>query len=267
MHHQLIYAAMAALLWLFAGDVPEGYASGAEDGSITTAELQAAPAAAPPTKSAAAPPAAPAGGTPPAITHPEKAPCLVCSRMGSGHGAEKVAGFSEHEGAFYYFCSEKCKDTFDADPASWVPLPIPRPVPPVRVQTMEGQDLTLQDYRGTVLLIDFWATWCKPCLKIIPHFEELHRDLGLEGFAVLGVSIDENPETAASYVSKKEIAYPILFDLNEGPAWEAFGVKAIPATFLVDRNGTILREWTGNDIDHDDIEAAVKEVLAAQKKH
>lgn len=254
MHHQLIYAAVAALLWLFAVDVPEGSAE-ADPTPVATTE-----------PAAAAPPAAPAGGPPPAITHPDKAPCLVCTRMGSGHGPEKVAAMSEYEGAWYYFCNAKCKETFDADPASWVPLPVPRPVPPVRVQTMEGQDLTLQDYRGTVVLVDFWATWCKPCHKLIPKFQDMQKEYGLEGFTVIGISIDENAEAAVKFVTSKNVTYPMLFDVGEGPAWEAFGVKAIPATFLVDRNGTIVQEWTGNDIDHNEIEKAVKDLLAAQKK-
>jgi len=187
---------------------------------------------------------------------PKKAVCTVCAAKGGAHGEEKVAGASVFRGAAHYFCSEDCKAEFDADPAGFLPPEFPRPAPAVSFFDASGAGVPLANYKGQVVLVDFWATWCKPCLEVIPDLERLHAEYEDRGLVVVGVSIDEKPEAARVYAEKKKIAYPVLYDTAEAPAWDLFKVKAIPATFLVDRDGNIVAQWTGKP-DPEAVESAV----------
>lgn len=192
---------------------------------------------------------------------PDKAVCTVCAAHGSGEGEEKVVAHTIHEGVPYYFCSKACKEEFDADPVAYTAKAFPRPAPKITVKDMDGKDVTLDSYRGKVILLDFWATWCKPCIKALPDLEKLQTQYGDKGFTVLGVSIDENPKKVTQFVGSKKPSYPILLDSGEEAAWPAFHVKAIPATFLIDRNGQIVKQWTGA-IDQKVIAAEVAALLA-----
>jgi peroxiredoxin/YHS domain-containing protein len=192
---------------------------------------------------------------------PDKAVCAVCVAHGTGEGEEKVAAHTVYEGVNYYFCSKACKEEFEADPVAYTAKAFPRPAPKITVKDMDGKDVTLDHYRGKVVLLDFWATWCKPCIKALPDLEKLQTQYGDKGFTVLGVSIDENPKKVTQFVGSKKPSYPILLDTAEEPAWPAFHVKAIPATFLIDRDGQIVKQWTGA-IDQKVIAAEVAALLA-----
>lgn len=190
---------------------------------------------------------------------PEKAVCRVCEVRGSQHGAEHVAAAREHDGTAYYFCSTGCAEAFDGFPAGYVVMPVPRPAPSLSMTTLAGADVSLARAEGPVL-VDFWATWCKPCIEAMPELSELHETYGPRGLTVLGVSIDEKgPEQVASFLEEREVSYPIAVDGGDHPAWFAWGVAAIPAAFLV-HDGQIVAEWRGR-IDPAVVEAAVTEVL------
>ena len=191
---------------------------------------------------------------------PEKALCSVCAVKGGETEAEKVRAHSEHDGQAYYFCSADCKIEFDSDPSAYLPPVFPRPAPAFVVETLEGRDRALGDFRGKVVLVDFWATWCKPCLKVMPRLQKLHNALSAEGFEVLGVSIDEDEDRGKKIkriVDKLDISYPVFLDAKQTPAWHQFKVKAIPAMYLLDRESQIVAQWTGK-IDYEEVE---KEVL------
>ncbi|MDZ4805066.1 MAG: redoxin domain-containing protein [Candidatus Eisenbacteria bacterium] len=197
-----------------------------------------------------------------AISHPDKALCTVCTAKGSAHGKEAVAAKSEYKGSWYYFCAVECQKTFDADPASWVTLPLPRPAPDISVR-VNGEDWKISEFKGSVLLIDFWATWCKPCVKMIPQLQKLHDKYKLTGFNVVGISIDEDLAKTIKFVVDKNMGYPVSIDDSANPAWEAFGVKGIPATYLIDGNGQIVAQWTGNDVKWSEMEKKVEALLAS----
>jgi len=229
-----VYLVLTVMLWLFSNDSATPATAAGEAGeAVTTAEVK----------------------------HPDKAPCTVCTAKGSGHGKEKVVAQSEYKGTWYYFCAVECQKTFDADPASWVALPLPRRAPNISVR-VNGEDWKISEFRGSVLLIDFWATWCKPCVKMIPHLQKLHDKYKMTGFNVVGISIDEDAAKTIKFVIDKEIGYPISLDDAANPAWEAFGVKGIPATYLIDGNGQIVAQWTGNDVKWSEMEKTVEALLA-----
>lgn len=185
--------------------------------------------------------------------HPQEAICAVCRVHEGTTEPEKVVAFSEYQGATHYFCSKKCKETFDSDPKAYLPPVLPRPAPNFTLPNLAGEKIALESHRGKVVLIDFWATWCKPCVKSMPALQKLHDQFVSKNFTVLGISTDEDGKKKVEpFIKKHKIAYPILLDAEDNPAWEAYKVKVIPMMFLVDPKGQIVKQWVG--------EAAMKEV-------
>jgi thiol-disulfide isomerase/thioredoxin len=191
---------------------------------------------------------------------PDKALCSVCALKDGETESEKVNAHSEHDGKVYYFCSESCKIEFNADPVAYLPPVFPRPAPAFVVEMLEGKDKTLGDLKGKVVLVDFWATWCKPCLETMPQLQKLYSAYSTKGFEILGVSIDDDKDRVKKIkkmVDKMDISYPISVDAKQAPAWNQFKVKAIPAMYLLDGESQIVAQWTGK-VDHQEVE---KEVL------
>jgi len=197
---------------------------------------------------------------------PDKALCSVCVLKGGESELEKVRAHTEHDGKAYYFCSENCKKEFESDPLAFLPPVFPRPAPAFVVEDLNGEDVPLKDFKGKMVLVDFWATWCKPCLETMPALQKLYNTYSDKDFAVLGVSIDEGKDRVVKIkkmVDKMDISYPIFSDAAQMPAWHQFKVKAIPAMFLIDGDGQIVAQWTGK-IDEKDIEKEV--VMQLNKK-
>ena len=191
--------------------------------------------------------------------------CVVCQVKEGATHAETVRATRTVEGREYEFCSEKCAREFVADPAAFVPPVFPRPAPTFTLRDLGGNEVTLEGLRGRVVLLDFWATWCAPCLKSMPELEALHRRLGAKGLTVLGVSIDEDgPAKVRKFAKARKVTYPIAIDSAEAPAWADYRVKAVPAAFLIDRDGRIVAQWTGVAVDAKTLEAKLGELLAAE---
>jgi thiol-disulfide isomerase/thioredoxin len=105
----------------------------------------------------------------------------------------------------------------------------------------DASPFTLRSLRGKVLLVDFWASWCRSCAAAFPFMDQLARDLGGQGLEVVGVNLDEDPRLAARFLSRHPAGFTVVTGANEGCA-EAFGVAAMPTSYLVDRQGFI--RWT-----------------------
>jgi peroxiredoxin len=199
---------------------------------------------------------------------PEKALCVVCALKDGETESEKVKAFSEHAGKAYYFCSQDCKEEFDADPAGYLPPELPRPAPAMIVETLAGESVALQDFKGQWVLLDFWATWCKPCIKMMPKLQELYEAYADTGFVVLGVSIDDDEariKKIERFVKKVGVSYPIFSDAKQEQAWHMFNVKVLPAAFLIDPKGQVVAQWRGK-IDHKQIEEEVARRMAPQEE-
>ncbi|GJM44575.1 MAG: hypothetical protein DHS20C21_14170 [Gemmatimonadota bacterium] len=194
----------------------------------------------------------------PANSIPEQAVCRACELRGAGHGLEDVATWREQDGEMYYFCSEPCGEAFDAFPLAYLRLPLPRPAPPVSVTQLDGTALNLGDLEGELFLLDFWATWCQPCVKGIPELRKLGDEYADQGLRVVGISIDEKGlDHVRKFAKKKDMTYDVVLDNGEAPAWVAYGVAAVPTAFLVDREQRIVAEWKGFT-DSDAVRSAVE---------
>lgn len=197
----------------------------------------------------------------PVLAAPRTAPCAVCS-VREGAGPEAVKATAKHEGKEYYFCQESCKKEFLANPSSFLKPEAPRPAPALSLRDLAGKTVNLKDYRGKVVLVDFWATFCAPCVKSMPKLQKLQDQHAAKGLVVLGVATDEEGEKVVRpFVAKTKVTYPILID--NAAAWKAYGVETLPALFLVDRNGQIVKRF-GGGTDHKTIEAEVARLLGAE---
>ena len=141
----------------------------------------------------------------------------------------------------------------------------PVAAPDFQLQDMDGAPQALSDYRGRVVLLNLWATWCPPCRKEMPSLERLFLRLRAEGFVVVAVNQWETPDHVFSYLGQLEVqpTFPVLFD-RESKVADAFGVKGLPTSFLLDRQGRVaFRAVGGRDFDHPDVERTIRELLAA----
>lgn len=128
---------------------------------------------------------------------------------------------------------------FGTIPASAISLPNTRM--PISGQAKWFQ---LSDWKGHVVLVDFWATWCPPCRSTMPHLTDLQQRFGPQGFKVLGVALDHGgDQTVRPFLSKNPVNY--LVTLDDGSLADQLGVKFLPTAFLVDRQGKVVKRYTG----------------------
>lgn len=110
--------------------------------------------------------------------------------------------------------------------------------PDFTLKSLEGSNLRLQEYRGQVVLINFWASWCGPCRQEMPLLDRLHHRYEDTGFAVLGVNVEGEFGPAQEVVQKTNVTFPILIDDGQKVS-EMYKLKAMPSTVVVDRDGVI----------------------------
>ena len=106
------------------------------------------------------------------------------------------------------------------------------------LKSATGENLRLSEYRGDVVMINFWATWCGPCRQEMPLLEELHARYERVGFSLLGVNIDDDSGKAMNMVSELGVTFPVLFDARKEVS-KLYSVEAMPVTVLVDREGNV----------------------------
>lgn len=104
---------------------------------------------------------------------------------------------------------------------------------------LDGHPLSLHSVKGQVLLVNFWATWCGPCIAELPALQSLHDKLKDRGFRVVGVAIDDSPENIREAVSKNHITYPVVLD-EEGKSKRKFEIKGMPESFVLDAEHKVL---------------------------
>src|SRR5262252_3345296 len=105
------------------------------------------------------------------------------------------------------------------------------------VDDTSGKPVTLDSYRGDVILLDFWATWCAPCRKQIPEFISLYNRYKSRGVVVLGIAVDESPAAVKKFVKELHVNYPILLAGAQDDLQQAFGPPGFPTLYIIDRDG------------------------------
>ncbi|MXZ05208.1 MAG: TlpA family protein disulfide reductase [Rhodothermaceae bacterium] len=137
-----------------------------------------------------------------------------------------------------------------------------RPAPDFTLKTLEGDSLQLSALMGRTVLLNFWATWCTPCLQEMPMLAQLHREWEERGVTVLGISLDHgDTEIITHYTNRLGIPYPIL--LGSDAVATAYQVIALPATYVIDTNGMITNHITGL-VNIEELEAVLNSQLKSQ---
>ena len=111
------------------------------------------------------------------------------------------------------------------------------PAPPFTLKSIDGSPVSLSRFRGQVVLLDFWAAWCKPCVRKMPMLRRLHKDLGAKGLTVLPINIEGQPEAARRFAFTHALTMKVLVD--NGHVASLYGVATIPHLVIVDTKGEI----------------------------
>ena len=110
---------------------------------------------------------------------------------------------------------------------------------------LDGQMVSLADYRGKVVLLNIWATWCPPCVEEMPSMEKLYQQLKTEGFEILAVSMDvSGAQAVLPFMKKHKLSFPALTD-TEGAMKSLYQTTGVPETFIIDKDGTIVEKVIG----------------------
>ncbi len=136
-----------------------------------------------------------------------------------------------------------------------------QPAPPFKVTTTSGQQVTLANYKGSVLILDFFASWCQPCKKSIPHLIELNRKYGKKGLQILGLSLDEEKDDLVDFITPLKLNYPAAL-ANEDLQVE-YGLRSIPTFFIINKKGIVAEKYMGlTDEVKKNVEATIIRLLA-----
>ncbi len=134
--------------------------------------------------------------------------------------------------------------------------------PEFALKTLDGSRLTLSEYRGKVILLDFWATWCSPCQEEIPRFVEWQGKYGNQGFQVIGISMDDNPKPVQGFVQDFRMRYPVAMGTQE-MASQFGGILGLPVNLVIGRDGKIKAKHLGM-YDLNQLEQEIKTQLDSQ---
>ena len=139
-----------------------------------------------------------------------------------------------------------------SDPGEWVG----KPAPDFQVTDVKGEELSLRDYRGQVVLLDFWATWCGPCIAEMPKLKKTFEKYKDQKFQIIGISLDRSKPPLDAYIEKNGLAWEHYWDENREVRTQ-YGVRAIPTAFLIDGEGIVRKASLGGF----NVEAAVAKLV------
>lgn len=128
--------------------------------------------------------------------------------------------------------------------SSVIPAEVNYPAPQLSLQNLDGTSESLEDYKGQVLLVNNWATWCPPCKAEMPTLEAYYEAHSLDGFMILAIEAGEPREAVSEFASGHGLKFRLWLDPNN-TALRAFGNGSLPNSYVIDRTGTIRYAWTG----------------------
>jgi peroxiredoxin len=136
--------------------------------------------------------------------------------------------------------------------------------PDFTLASLDGQQVSLSGLKGSIVFLNFWATWCPPCQSEIPSLKALYEKLKGKGLVILGVDVAETAAVVGKFVKEKEMTFPILLDTKSSVGM-VYASQSIPTTYVIDRSGTVLARKVGFDgvaWDSPENVALIEELLA-----
>ncbi len=148
------------------------------------------------------------------------------------------------------------------DPLPAAPIATGQPAPGFALPRVGAEgELRLADLRGQVVLVNFWATWCKPCEDEMPAMERLHQSLEGRAFELVAVSVDEGPDEVVAFQERLGLSFPIVLDVERDVARDYQSFK-FPETFLIDAEGVLVARYIGpRDWDAPEYQARIERLL------
>lgn len=128
---------------------------------------------------------------------------------------------------------------------------------------LAGKKAALSDFKGKVVLVNFWATWCGPCEDELPDLKKLYARYGGRGFTILGLSVDEEAAEVPPFARAHAIPFPVL--LTEGDHPDGYPVEGLPTSFLISRQGHLVKKYLGQE-DYEGLSADVEKALSENGK-
>ncbi|MCX7949423.1 MAG: TlpA family protein disulfide reductase [Treponemataceae bacterium] len=131
---------------------------------------------------------------------------------------------------------------------SFTVFPVPQDLPPFTAQDLQGKPFSLEQFKGSFVLLNFWATWCPPCRQEMPSMETLYTQLKNKGLVIVAISVGEDPKTVSQFLATNPHSFPIALDPS-GRAGAIFAGRGIPTTYILDPQGRALggtiggRDW------------------------
>lgn len=113
------------------------------------------------------------------------------------------------------------------------------PAPDFKLKDLNGHELSLSDFKGKLVLINFWASWCLPCTSEMPALQRLYSRLKDEGFVIVAIGVDDDRDSLAAFANQYGLSFPIIID-ETGEVKKTYGVRGVPESFYVDRAGRII---------------------------
>jgi peroxiredoxin len=139
----------------------------------------------------------------------------------------------------------------------------PVEAPAFELMNMDDEKVSLADFKGKVVMINFWATWCPPCVREMPSMERLHNKLDDNAFSVIAINQMEDPDTVFAFTGQLELdpTFDILFDRDSKVSY-AYGVHGLPTTYLIDKQGRIrYRAVGGRLFDHEAVVKIIQQLI------
>jgi thiol-disulfide isomerase/thioredoxin len=139
-----------------------------------------------------------------------------------------------------------------------------QPAPSFSAHSLEGDStLSLSSYKGKVVFLDFWASWCQPCQTAMPLLDSLRGEFPADQFQILAVNVDQDPNKAKEMLARRKVGYPSVSD-PEGRLPATYGLKTMPTSYLIDRNGIVRSVHAGfRASDMDGLRAEIRALLGA----
>ncbi len=145
---------------------------------------------------------------------------------------------------------------FREEPATSVASSAAPPAPDFTVPTLDGDRLSLRDFRGQYVLLNFWASWCPPCKAEMPELHAYYRSYQDKGFTLLAINVNDDPDEARAFIEANGFTFPVGLDTN-GRVFNSYGGSALPTSFLIDPQGGLVKAWRPGAITRAMLEAEV----------
>jgi thiol-disulfide isomerase/thioredoxin len=146
-------------------------------------------------------------------------------------------------------------------------VPAGKPAPEISGEDQDGQPMSLSEFRGKVVLLDFWGNWCGPCRALYPHARELVQKMEGRPFAMLGVNTDGSREEFQEVMVKQKLTWRAWWDgPGGGPIAEEWKVDAFPTLYLIDHKGMIRQRWVGLPSSTSALDRAIEKLVREAEK-